>query len=347
MKKKRLYVMMSTIIIAGMLAGCGSEKATGSGSQTSQAADTIQQTTESGDTAESKASTSDETITETGTAEGDDATEDETLVFENFTGATLFDVEDNWGFAVNSMNMTDEGYVVEYSLWENGTWGYARDFSLVDLAVNGCIIDDWFVNYHFDGQASIPLVTRYGVACGDQEFVIDKEFLAELGITEVTSLTFTFDVYIDSVSFDGFDKKIELYTGSKTDTPYELPQQDNIIMIADNENYTVAAVRAKQRGDYAQFYLYVRANSDKDIRMYMENAVTTSGVEIDCVIGSVNIIDFMSKDEGRIVYFRADPHAPVAEDFTIDFRFVEYASDETPLGTETVAFSGVLTEIDG
>lgn len=114
---------------------------------------------------------------------------DTALVFENFSSGTIYD-EGEYFFQIDSMEMTDEGYVITYRAASDPK-GYQTYYDMI-LTINGTPFKSNDFKHTSDKRKGRSMIGTGRDSSA--QVLLDKELLDMAGITEIRELQFDIDL---------------------------------------------------------------------------------------------------------------------------------------------------------
>lgn len=212
---KTVRVFLALILAACLLAGCGgNQNSAGQEADNSSDAQT-----------ESEAAESSEETAEAG--------QPQPIELENFTSGTIYE-EGEYYFHIDSMEMTDESYVITYraATDEQNYSGYYD----MRLTINGIMFHE--DDFAFSGAGMEGYTMIGGGPDRPITVSIPKLLLSHVGIEEVTSVKFEVGLGYSAQGSVYEEVMIEatVYPGAKTEAADAFPEpKDDAWVLLDNE----------------------------------------------------------------------------------------------------------------
>lgn len=261
MRRKKKFIAAAAVTTALVLSACGGKSAD-SGTKAVAAAVT--------EAADGESEENQEESPEKESSGEEQA--DGPVVYENFSGGTLYE-EGDYLFRIDSMEMTDEGYVIQYEA-ETDCEGYKACYKVETLDVNGlryiCELQNAPSGYLFYNDTEEGQKGTEAMLGGKARLVITREFLDELGAEEVKSLHLK--LMLGRIASNTIDKYVELeymlYPGSAVEAAVTFPEPERESwLLFDNEHGRAQIVRAEYtKRDYkaAAVNLYIMLQQKED-----------------------------------------------------------------------------------
>lgn len=264
MKRKIVVLLLTALVLSAACFGCGKNADQADGSDVRQTSEEGQgsdgQDADGGSGEEQDADADSAQETDGETEEGSQE-EDGPLVYDHFTGGTLYE-EGKYLFRIDSMGMTEEGYEIQYTVSaDSGGYSSYYEMQVIVNGISTSFSGITFYNDTEDGQKGSG--EMLGSTDTPARMVIGKEYLEKLGASQVNSLFLHVELGQSAYNTITISEEIDciLYPGDVVgeDAIFPEPERESWVLV-DNEYGKVQILRAvyeENRNGDAQVHAYI------------------------------------------------------------------------------------------